>query len=253
MAARIPPAIMLLVISLSACGGSKGIGATATVTSSPDPSGVPVVAAREWTETIADPALEPVLRLPVVSGVDGAAAIEAAVEAEMRARASAYRAGVEAAPPQQDGDASWYRAGFETTLARPGALCFRFDEGTYYQGAVSGNQGVFTACFDPATGDAFGLDDIVLPGGPALLADLVERSLADDFYAGDGAALAAYLPEVVPAALRHWVLSPDGIEISFDPGLAGPDQMGVLTVVIPHSLLGGILDPTGPASPDAYD
>jgi hypothetical protein len=72
----------------------------------------------------------------------------------------------------------------------------------------------------------------------------------NDLYAGDVDMYDSWVPGVTPDMLEHWVVSADGIEVSFDPYTVGPGAMGAPTVVVPFSELAGIVDPAGPAGPE---
>ena len=138
---------------------------------------------------------------------------------------------------------------FEATTVRAGLLSLRFFGSDYYQGAAHPNAFVFTLNFDPVTGDVFALDAILLPGQAGALATLVGDHILNDLYAGDVDMYDSWVPGVTPDMLEHWVVSGDGIEISFGPYTVGPGAMGAPTVVVPFSELAGIVDPAGPAGP----
>jgi hypothetical protein len=138
---------------------------------------------------------------------------------------------------------------FAATTVRAGLLSLRFFGSDYYQGAAHPNAFVFTLNFNPVTGDVFALDAILLPGQAGSLATLVGDHLLNDLYAGDVDLYSSWVPGVTPDMLEHWVVSGDGIEVSFDPYIVGPGAMGAPTVVVPFSELAGIVDPAGPAGP----
>jgi hypothetical protein len=138
---------------------------------------------------------------------------------------------------------------FEATTVAARLLSLRFMGSDYYQGAAHPNAFVFTLNFDPVTGDVFALDALLLPGQAFSLVTLVGDHILNDLYGGDVGMYDSWVPGVSPDMLEHWVVSADGIEVSFDPYVVGPGAMGAPTVVVPWAELVGIIDPAGPAGP----
>ena len=153
-------------------------------------------------------------------------------------------------PALADAPPAFIDMGFEATAVRAGLLSIRFLGADYFQGSAHPNAFVFTLNFNPVTGDLLALDSILLPGQAGSLASLVGDHVLNDLYAGDVDMYDSWVPGVTPDMLQHWVVSADGIEVSFDPYTVGPGAMGAPTVVVPFSELAGIVDPAGPAGPE---
>lgn len=263
--------VAVVLVTVAGCGADDGGSAsppgttsssssveqttsTASETSTPVGTvaveGGPAVATRETTESFESPALDVTLYVPVVSGIEpaAAAAINKRIDDEVGSRVSSFRRGVGAASPNDEGPPSSFVGRFEVTAATPEVLSMRFFESMYFQGAVSGVTAVYTQSFDPATGESLTLDDIIAPEAQPELAELAEQRLVEDFYAGDETELRSYTTGITPTMLQHWSLSSDGVEISFEAGQVGADHMGPLTIVVAYADLGGLIDPESPAA-----
>jgi hypothetical protein len=144
---------------------------------------------------------------------------------------------------------SFLELDFEATTVSARLLSLRFMGADYYQMAAHPNAIVFTLNFNPVTGDPLALDAVLLPGRMPALAALAEAHVIADLYGGDAASFHAWLAAISIDMLEHWVVSPAGLEVTFDPYTVGPGAMGAPTVVIPWAELVGVVDPAGPAGP----
>jgi hypothetical protein len=222
-------------------------------TTEPPPPPVPVVTPLESSETYDDPPLEMQVVIPVVSGIPAAQAdaINSAI-GDVLAIPAQFRDEIFDMGGDPMGTGSVLALAYTDTAVSPEILSLRFDLYLYYDGAAHGSSSKFTMNFDPQTGAMLVLTDVLVPGTASVVASLVEQHLIDDLYGGDAAEAAGWLPEIELPILDSWVVSPAGLEFSFDQYEVGFGAMGSPTIVVPWAGLGAVVDPDGPAAGYAF-
>jgi hypothetical protein len=217
---------------------------------------IPILTPFDASESNDDPPLTMTVVIPIVSNVPAPAAdaMNGVISTEMLGAATNFRDAIVGgeAPPDDIGTTSEYALGYEATAITVDLLSLRFDMYMYYQGAAHGSSGIVTMNFDPQSGAALTLPDILVPGTFPAVASLAEQALIDELYGGDAAEASAWLPAVDMDLLDGWAVTPAGLAFSFDQYEVGFGAMGSPTVVVPWGALGALIDPSGPAAPFAF-
>lgn len=145
-------------------------------------------------------------------------------------------------PPMLPGG-SFFELGY-SLASPPGAIVsLRILANGYYDGAAHPYHYTRTFTYDLTAGQTVALSQLFLPGVPYL--DLLaaysqaELSAQDALMFEEGAA-------PTEENYRNWVLTGDGIEITFDEYQVAPYAMGALKVVVPYAELEASLDFGGP-------
>ncbi len=106
-----------------------------------------------------------------------------------------------------------------------------------------------TLMLDLTSGEAIGLDDIVVDGdGRDQLFSLVFAALLDQHFDGETDSFLLWAGDLDPGDLDQVLLTPEGLEVWFDELEVGPPEMGMPVVTIAYAGLDGIIDPAGPAA-----
>lgn len=126
----------------------------------------------------------------------------------------------------------------------PGALIsLLITSDVYYDGAAHPGQSFQALTYDLTSGNAVPLAQLFQPGAPylQLLADFCQKQLSarDALQFPEGAAPTA-------ENFQIWVVTKNGIEITFGDYQVAPYAMGPQTVLVPYSQLRGKLDLNGP-------
>jgi len=219
-------------------------------TTDPPPAPVPVVSDSFRSESHADPPLEIVVVIPVISGIPQhlADAINEAIDDGTIPLVDQFKADVLVMGDYPDDfgksqlDFNYFAPWISSEL-----LSIRFHLSLYYQGAAHPFASVFTLNFDPRSGALLSLSDVLLPGSVPEVAELVGERLIENVYDGDEAEASGWIGVMSEAALGSWWVSPAGLEFGFDQYEVGPGAMGTVAVVIPWSDVGQLIDPAGPA------
>ena len=226
---------------------------TATATTLSEATTTSIVATPVVTDVIReergqDPAYTLLITIPAVSGLSDPAA-EATINNELAAvgndAAGGFLTDIEDA--DNYGFGNDLVVGYETRALHPTVASFRFNHYVYFDGAAHGMSAISTLTFDLTTGRILTLPDVLIgDSAPTALSILAAAHLRDDYYSGDPAEFAAWVPETGTLDVSRFALGPAGLEISFDQYEVGPGAMGPVTVTVPYEELGVLINQEGP-------
>jgi hypothetical protein len=140
--------------------------------------------------------------------------------------------------------------GVETGIVSSRLASFTSVYFQYVAPGAHGSQFATTETVDLVTGAPVGLGSLFNPQATwlAVLAADARRQLLDQYAKYGFADSMDYGTTAVASNFQGWSLTPFGLEVSFSAGQVGPDNLGVVSVMLPFSLLGGIARLGGPLS-----
>ncbi len=143
---------------------------------------------------------------------------------------------------------STFDAEFTIRLLDPEVLSIDFAFTYYTSGAAHPTTEVEAFIFDLASGRSLDLVDLVTgDSAPLAVAMLAAQQVADALYGGDVDEVWSWVED--EAALLEqasfW-LSDEALGVSFSQYAVGPGVVGPVTVEIPFTALGVLIDPDGP-------
>jgi hypothetical protein len=211
------------------------------------------LASKTKNEESATPKLTIETRFPVIEGSTNAAetAFNQQVDALVAQETSSFKTdateNARQSPPMANDTGSGIRIDYTITAASGRLVSVLFDVSIYMAGAAHPNQHFVTLTYDLAGNKRLTLADLFKPGVDYLpivanrcIETLKQRGKTpEDVESGASAK---------PENYRNWNISPQGLEIAFDPYQVASYAEGPQRVVIPIEALKNIIDPAGPAA-----
>jgi len=183
---------------------------------------------------------------PVVTGVSSAAAMNAAIGALVSGYVADFKThlgeGGGAGPCTLEGD-------FIVGISSQTLVTIAFANQTYLGGASTGATAGSLNLISP-TGATIEFRDLFTDSGSAAtILSTQSRTLLKTALgsSADTAAIAAGTMPDMSKFNRAWVLTPAGLQLTFDQGQVGAAAQGTPTITVPWSALNTALNPSGPA------
>ncbi len=231
--------------------------ATPEVTAEPTPTPVPVAATitstmvssggsdkcGTWTANF---------KKPVVSGVDSAATIQAAIDQKVTAMVDAFKSQL---PSGGTAGPCTFEATYVIHANTPSLLGMQFKV-TAYMGGANSTALAASLNFRVATGAQIGLKQLFsdLPGALNVLSTR-SRALLPHVREMEGVGTDWINPGTTPMLANFdmaWAISTSGLVITFKELQVGPVACGTPTVTVPWSYLKTVVDPAGPVAGFAH-
>lgn len=141
---------------------------------------------------------------------------------------------------------SFMEATYQVTNGTHGLLSILYKVADYWSGAAHPNQYFRVVNFNLRAGKEIALADLFLPGSN-FIQPIADYCIADLKKQDRLMFEAGAQPEAVN--YQNWNITPQGLQISFDPYQIGPYALGPSTVVVPYADLKQIINPAGPLAP----
>ncbi len=214
---------------------------TAEPTLSPTATAL-VIEQQTLTDEGDDPKYTVELNYPVIAGME---VFNQASQAIAEQVTNAFLENLTTYPPVNDPNLMSYSSvsmDFSVLEETPEVISVYFQLSEYYSGAAHPLPFSAVLNYDVLNGKVLALSDLFQPGTDylQLLSDYAINDLtAEEYFTfPDGA-----LPEA--ENFRNWNLTPDGLQITFDPYQIAPYAAGFISVVVPFDVLMGIANPDG--------
>ncbi len=141
---------------------------------------------------------------------------------------------------------SFMETTYQVTNGTHGLLSILFRVADYWSGAAHPNQYFRVMNFNLIAGKEIMLADLFLPGSN-FIQSIADYCIADLKKQDRLMFEAGAQPEAVN--YQNWNITPEGLQISFDPYQVGPYALGPSTVAVPYTSLKQIINPAGPLAP----
>ncbi len=208
--------------------------------------GTPTVSGEAVNKSAPDGRWTLTFRKPVVAG--GTADTVAAINASIGTRVDGYISAFELSslPVVATGDAPSSLSGdFSVAYASPDLLSLRFTVATYTSGAAGTSAVAGSLNFNVTTGSAIQFVDLFTSGGDALA---VLKTQAHTLLSAKLGKDLVWPATVTMADFQNaWVITADGLELTWSQGAVASQAAGTPSIVIPWSALKTVIAPTGPA------
>jgi len=145
--------------------------------------------------------------------------------------------------PDPNFQPTFMKATYQVTNGTDGLLSILYTVADYWSGAAHPNQYARVLNFNLITGQEIALADLFLPGTNYLQA--ISDYCVTDLKKQDRLMFEAGA-QPTSDNYQNWNITPNGLQISFDPYQVGPYAMGPAKVFIPYTNLQQILNPDGP-------
>ncbi|MCC6146116.1 MAG: DUF3298 domain-containing protein [Anaerolineaceae bacterium] len=189
-----------------------------------------------------DPKYTIEVNYPVIAGAE---VFNQASQAIAERVVNAFKGNLETYPPIDDPNLTSYSSvnmNYTVLQNTPGVVSVYYQIDEYYRGAAHPAHYSAALNYDVRNQKVLTLGDLFQPGADylKLLSDYAIKDLTGEewFLFPEGA-----LPKA--ENYRNWNLTPDGLQITFDPYEVAPYAAGFINVLVPYSVLREISNPQG--------
>ncbi len=263
-------AVVVLMAVAAACDGGASLDTTVapdttpvatppptTTTRVPSTTSAPTSTVAGPLEVVAMPAvieeagLEARYSIPELAGhplPGGAAAVNGELRREVEERLEEFRRWVVGLEFVVEELPSTFDAEYMVRLLDPEVVSIDFAFTYYASGAAHPTIEVAAFIFDLGTGRRLHLVDLVTgDSSPLAVATMAAQQVADAIYGGEVDEVWSWVgDEAALLEQASFWLSEDALGVSFSQYAVGPGAVGPVTVEIPFSALGVLIDPGGP-------
>jgi hypothetical protein len=219
---------------------------TADASGSVSGPAAPTVASETINKTASDSRWTLTFRKPVVAGASSDAV--AAMNASIGTRVDGYIAAFETGelPVVVAGDApSSLRGDYSVAYLSANLVCLRFSVQKYTTGAASTSAVAGSLNLNATTGAAIRFEDLFTSTGAAL--PVLTSQAHTLLTAGLGSDLAWPSSVTIADFQNAWVITAEGLELTWSQGAVAAQAAGTPSISIPWSALRTVISPTGPA------